>query len=75
MSNYFSELHLLSLGELLAGIIKDKAAGEGDLREFGEKLATVRELYRAIRAENDEIALATGIDRAKLRMDRFVKIG
>lgn len=71
----WSELHLLCTGELLAGIIRDKAADEADLKEFGEKLVTVRELYRAIRAENDETALATGIDRAKIRMDRFVRIG
>lgn len=74
-SEWWSELHLLLTGELLAGIIRDKAADEDDLNEFGEKLVTVRELYRAIRAENDEIALATGIDRAKIRMDRFVRIG
>lgn len=73
--NYWSELHLCCLGELLAGIIRDKAADEADMKEFGEKLVTVRELYRTIRAENDEIALATGIDRAKIRIDRFVRIG
>lgn len=71
----WSELHLQSLGELLSGIIKDRAADGADLKEFAEKIVTLRELFRTIRDENDEIARVTGIDRMKLRTERFVKIG
>lgn len=72
---YWSELHLCCLGELFAGIIKDKATDENGRKEFAEKIVAARELYRTIRDENDEIARVTGIDRTKLRTERFVKIG
>lgn len=74
-AEFISELHLYLIGELLAGVVKDGIASDDETKEFKEKLVKIRALYRTLRAENNEIALATGIDRQNIRIFRQVKIG
>lgn len=81
MSNHFdnavwlSELHLQCIGEELAWAVREGELSDSERVEMTEKLARARVLFRTIRAENDEIALATGVSRQNVRIFRQVRIG
>lgn len=68
---YWSESHIVSFGELISGIIRDNL--EPDYNWI-EKRKCLRELYKVIKKENDEISINTGIDRNKLKRERFIFI-